>query len=365
MSSAPAHVYNETRNARKVIVVALGFLGDSVHLIPALWEVKRNYPTAELHVAATPLGCEVLRLVPCVQRVWPVARNPKRSNWRGDWQTVKALRRERFDLAINLSSSDRTILWTALTGARRRVAHTGPRTPFWRTWLIPHWVPRQPPGMPIAEQHRQVLAACGLNLSAPRWEFVLPEAATLKAASLSSAGAVHLSISASTPLKEWPLANWIELAQRLLSADPQLRLLATASSQAREQARVEALARAVGSERLQTLSGLSLAELAALLRRCRLHVGADSGVLHLAVLVGLPTVSLFRAYHDASSWTPLGSRHRVFLAPCVCVNQKVQPCAARGIAECLERVTVAEIESAVGQQLRTAPDTLAGNNKLA
>ena len=65
-----------TRDARKVIVVALGFLGDSIHLIPALWEIKRNYPGAELHVAATPLGCEVIRLVPCVHRIWPVARNP-------------------------------------------------------------------------------------------------------------------------------------------------------------------------------------------------------------------------------------------------------------------------------------------------
>lgn len=365
MSSEPAHVYNETRAARKIIVVALGFLGDSVQLIPALWELQRNYPAAEVHVAATPLGCEVLRLVPCVHRVWPVARNPKQSNWRGDWATVRALRRERFDLAINLSSSDRTILWTALTGARCRVAHTGPRTPFWRTWLIPHWVSRRPPGMPIAEQHRQVLANCGMSLTTPRWDFTLPPAAMQKAESLSPAGAVHLSISASTPLKEWPLGNWIELSRRLLAADSHLRLLATASPQAREQERVQALARAVGDERLRTLSNLNLAELTALLQRCQLHVGADSGVLHLAVLVGLPTISLFRAYHDASSWTPVGARHQVFLAPCVCVNQKVQPCAARGIADCLERVTVAEVESAVWRQLQAAPVAMDGNNKLA
>src|SRR5215203_4031566 len=175
MSSGPANVYNETRDSRKIIVVALGFLGDSVHLIPALWEIKRNYPAAELHVAATPLGCELIRLIPCVSRTWPIARNPTQSNWQGNWQTVKALRREQFDLAINLSSSDRTIFWTFLTGARNRVAHTGPRKPFWRSWLIPHWVPRQPPGMPIADQHLQVLVACGLSLGTPRWDFSIRE----------------------------------------------------------------------------------------------------------------------------------------------------------------------------------------------
>ena len=68
MSSELANLYNDTRTASKVIVVALGFLGDSIHLLPALWEIKRNYPGAELHVATTPLGGEVLRLLPCVGR---------------------------------------------------------------------------------------------------------------------------------------------------------------------------------------------------------------------------------------------------------------------------------------------------------
>ena len=361
MSSEPANVHNDTRNARKIIVVALGFLGDSIHLIPALWEIKRNYPAAELHVASTPLGCEVIRLVPCVNRVWPVARNPRQSNWRGDWQTVKAMRRERFDLAINLSSSDRTILWTFLTGARCRVAHTGPRKPFWRTWLIPHWVSRRPAAMPIAEQHLQVLGACGLSLGARRWDFSIPAEAAQKAESLMPAGSIHLSVSASTPLKEWPLPNWIELAKRMLASDPNVYLVATASSKSRELERVQSLADAIASQRLITLSNLSIAELAAVLRRCRLHVGADSGVLHVAVALGLPTVSLFRDYHDADSWTPAGAKHRVFLAPCICVNRPVQPCAPAARADCLAKLEVAQIERAVHDLLSTPGAAVADN----
>jgi len=352
MSSELANLYNDTRAASKVIVVALGFLGDSIHLIPALWEIKRNYPGAELHVATTPLGGEVLRLLPCVDRIWPVARNPRQSSWRQDWHTVRALRREGFDLAINFSGADRPTLWTALIGARHQVAHTGPRKHFWNKWLLQHWVPGQPPGVPVAEQHLNVLAACGLNLAVPRWNFTLPEAARRKAESLVPNGALHLSVSASHPLKEWPLENWIALAQRLLAGNPEWRLLATGSPQPREQARLQSLARAVGNERLITCSGLSIAELAAVLQRCRLHVGADSGVLHLAVAVGLPTISLFRDYHDASAWTPTGTRHRVFRLPCVCVNQRHQPCANANRAECLAKLEVAQVVTAVGEQLQ-------------
>ena len=42
-----ADFYNSTRSARKVIVVDLGFLGDSVHLLPALVEIKRSYVDAD------------------------------------------------------------------------------------------------------------------------------------------------------------------------------------------------------------------------------------------------------------------------------------------------------------------------------
>ena len=178
-------------------------------------------------------------------------------------------------------------------------------------------------------------------------------------------GAIHFSICASSPLKEWPLENWIAWAKRLLAFDPQLRLLATATPQPREQERLQSLTQAVGSERLTTLSGLSIAELAAVLQRCRLHVGADSGVLHLAVAVGLPTVSLFRDYHDASAWTPTGPAHRVFRAPCVCVNRRKQPCAPAKRADCLARLGVSEIEAAVLEQLGAPRITALDNNKLA
>lgn len=351
MSSELANLYNDTRAASKVIVVALGFLGDSVHLIPALWEIKRNYPEAELHVATTPLGGEVLRLLPCVDRIWPVSRNPRQSSWRQDWRMVRAMRRERFDLAITFSGADRPTIWTALIGARHQVANTDPRKHFWSNWLIRHWVPRQPPEMAIAEKHLTVLAACGMSLAAPRWDFSLPAAARFKAESLVPSGAIHLSVSASHALKEWPLENWIALTQRLLTRDPQWQLLATGSPQPREQARLTSLAQAVGNARLITCSSLSIAELAAVLQRCRLHIGADSGVLHLAVALGLPTISLFRDYHDASAWTPTGARHRVFRLPCVCVNQRHQPCAPANRAECLAKLEVAQVVAAMGEQL--------------
>ena len=244
-----------------------------------------------------------------------------------------------------------------MTGARQRVAHAAGRNHFWKSWLIPTWVPRQPAGMPVFEQRRQILAACGLRLTPPRWDLSLPEAARRQAAGLVAQDAVHLSVCASSPLKEWPLENWIGLTKRLLAVNPQLQIVATGSGQPREQERLRALAAGVGSGNLKTLIGLSLAELAAVLQRCRLHVGADSGVLHLAVAVGRPTLSLFRDYHDASAWMPVGPTHRVFRVPCVCVNRRDPPCAAANRAECLAQLEVGSVVAAVAElRQRAAPE---------
>lgn len=159
--------YARTRAARKVVVVDLGFLGDSVQLVPALWEIRRHYPEAELHTLSAPVGAEALRLAPCVDRAWAFPLGSPSPPWWRHWDLIWALRRQRFELALNLSGADRSIFLTALTGARWRLAHSGGRQHFWGPWLIRDWVPRRSEGLPVFERRRQVLAACGYSLAAP------------------------------------------------------------------------------------------------------------------------------------------------------------------------------------------------------
>ena len=143
MHRKPANFYRMTQSARKIIVVDLGFLGDSIHLIPALYEIKRHYPDAQLHTLSATIGAELLNLVPCVDSAWAFPLTPQSPPWWRNWDILRALRREKFDLAFNFSGADRTIFITALTGAKWRLAQEGGRRHFWNRWLIPTWVPLQ------------------------------------------------------------------------------------------------------------------------------------------------------------------------------------------------------------------------------
>lgn len=357
MSVDLASFYTKTRDARKVIVVDLGFLGDTIHLLPALHELKRNYSRAELHVVTSTVGCEVLRLASCVDRAWAIEMSRHKRSIGQQWQVLRALRRERFDVAFNFSGADRTIFMTAMTGARWRVAYSGGRSHIWSRWLVPYWIPFIQPTDLVFERRREMLKLCGLELGAARFDLHVPDSARDWAAARAPESAIHFSINASTHLKEWPLENWIELARRL-SNDSHIKILATGSDSARERSRLDAFASAVKAS-AQIFSGISIAQLAALLSRSSLHVGADSGVLHLAMALGLPTISLFRNYPNLRAWVPRGAQHRSFTANCTCVGQKYAPCLNQPIAVCLKEIQPATVAQAVHEMLVSTTESMA------
>jgi ADP-heptose:LPS heptosyltransferase len=342
-----------TASARKILVVDLGFMGDSVHLAPALWEIKRHYPQATLQVLSTPLGAEVLKMLPCVEvvRIFPLS--PKSPPWWRHWDIIRALRNERFDLALNFGGADRTIFITALSGARWKLAHQGARHHFWNSWLIQHWIPRRNRALPVFEQRRQVLAACGFELGPVNFGLQLPVAAKNWAETVVTQSAIHVSVNASTHLKEWPLEHWIHLANLLFQQIPAVHLVASGSASAREQQRLQKLSQAIQHPRFRLLPpGLALDQLAAGLRRCSLHVGCDSGVLHLAMALGLPTLAIFRKYEGLAEWTPVGDRHVQISAPCPCADQKLPPCQNLDHARCLASIAPEQLIPLIQQLLK-------------
>ncbi len=265
--------YQKTRGAKKIVVVDLGFLGDTVHLVPALWEIKQHYPAAELHVVSAPVGAEVLRLAPCVDRAWALTLDPAKRSLREQLGLVAALRREKFDAAFNFNGADRTTILTAFTGARQRAAHAGGRWHFWNRWLIANWVPRQDENAAVFEQRRQFLAACGFTLQDPKFNLSVDADSMGWAETVVTAGALHISVNSATPFNEWPVENYAAMLQAAWRSLPGLRVVASGSAKERERERLQRLYTTVNDPRLQLLPpNLSIGQLASVLReRCRLH----------------------------------------------------------------------------------------------
>ena len=352
MPSELAHFYSRTRAARKVIVVDLGFLGDTVHLVPALWELKAAYPAARLEVVTSPVGGQVLSLAACVDRAWAVELQRGKRSLGQQWQVVRAVRRERFEVAFNFSGADRTLFMTALTGAPWRVAYPGGRQHFWNRWLIPHWIPPQDPNGVVFEQRRQMLAACGVPLGPARFDLQIDPACAQWAAGQVREPAIHVSVNAAKPTREWPLDHHAALLRAVWARHPELTVMASSGADSRQRQRLRTLAGLVSDARLRILpEDLTIPQLAAVLRRCHLHLGPDSGVLHLAVALALPTVSFFRQQGAYTSFLPKGPHHHVISMPCHCIDGKDAPCERTGQAECFDRIDPLRVAALIDEEL--------------
>lgn len=327
-----------TRAARRVLVIDLGFLGDAVHLLPSLWVLRRHYAQAEIHLLASTSACEVVELTRAVDRLWPLEMRREKRTLVEQWKTLRQVSRLRCDVAINLNAADRSIILMGLSGARHRLALLGGRRHAWNRWLIPHWLPEPDRTLPVYEQLRQALGGGGFGLDEPCFGLEVPEAAQSWAADRIPEGAVHLSICSAAVLKEWPLDHYARLISLLRDLDPTLPIAVSASARAREQRQLDVLWKQLTPDSVIRLpSTMTLAQLLAVLARCRLHIGPDSGVIHLAMALGLPTVSFFRRRGEGwRGWVPVGDRHKAFLRDCTCLRDRGSPCAAAGSPRCLE-----------------------------
>jgi len=328
----------QTREASRVLIVDLGFLGDALHLLPSLWELRRHYAKAEIHLLASTSACEVVGLTRSVDRLWPLEMRREKRTLSEQWKVLREVRRLRCDVAINLNAADRSIILMGISGAKQRLALQGGRWHAWNRWLIPHWL-REPDRMlPVYDQLRQALTGGGFELGESCFGLEVPDSVRSWAANLVPEGTVHMSPCSANVLKEWPVHHQARLVTLLRERDSQLPIAISASARPREQKQVDALMEKLGPHAVIRLpSTMTLAQLMAVLARCRLHIGPDSGVIHLAMALGIPTVSFFRCRGEGwRGWVPVGERHRAFLQDCTCRRDRDAPCAAAGVPRCLE-----------------------------
>lgn len=160
-----------------------------------------------------------------------------------------------------------------------------------------------------------------------------------------SADAVLVAIhpGSGSRVKTWPIEKFLELADRLVSThDAQILFIAGPAD-------VEikhAFLRTKGPKPPVILDNLPLPQLGAILERCRVFVGNDSGITHMAAAIGVPVVAIFGP-SDPARWAPRGREVDLIrrAVPCSpCERQIMSSCSHR---RCLRDISVDEVCNAV------------------
>lgn len=341
----------------RILVVRLSAVGDCLHAVPVVVELRRRFPRAVIGWALEEGPHELLKghpMVDCFHLFPRRAFKRREGSWGERWAALGRFRRElreaRYEVAIDLQGLAKSGLVAWWSRARRRIGFRGPESRECN-WLFAGERVRPPDECRhVVERNLALLAPLGIpQPSAPAWvmpayvEEEAPAEAFLAPRGLGRGSGRRpfavLNPGASWRTKRWPPERFGEVAQGLATRHELPAVVTWAGAE--ELAAAETIARTAGHPEVHVAPPTSLRQLAALLARADLFVGNDTGPLHLAVALGVRSVAIFGA-SDSARNGPYGGAHRVQAGKPPC-----QPCwkttCARGDLACLAWVPASAV----------------------
>jgi lipopolysaccharide heptosyltransferase I len=272
-----------------LLVIRLSAFGDVIHTIPAVVALRDALPETEIAWAVEPAYAELVEIVAKVKTIrvslkkWSLSR-------------IAAARREvrGFETAIDFQGLIKSSLIGVASGARERygfareVIREKPAA-----WFLNRPVAIDPRRHVVEWNLELARAVAPAIVGVPHVDF----APFARDGGRDARGPrVVLLPGAGRPEKQWPVERFAELARRIGSD----ALVAWGPGE-------ESLARAIGAE---VAPPTNFRELASLLGRARLVIGADTGPLHLAAALGTPVIGLYGPTNPARNG-PYGQLDRV------------------------------------------------------
>lgn len=295
-----------------IAVFCPNWVGDLVMATPALRAVRTEFPDAQITAVLRPYVADVLTgldLVDQLLRHAPAGTKRDDGTLSG-WSFGRALRRQKFDLAVLFPNSLRSAWWARVSGARRRVGFAR----NCRSWLLTDRLipkPRERPH-PVIDEYLRLVEHVGCRNLSRQMELATTAADEHQLQSfwerqrmgtfrdrpvvcLNPGGAFGSA-------KHWPVASFAELAKRL-AHDLGKRVLVLCGPS--EKAEAEQIAALAGHPAVVSLAHerLSLGLTKAAVRRAELLITTDSGPRHFAAPFQVPVVTLFGPTHIAWSET--------------------------------------------------------------
>jgi lipopolysaccharide heptosyltransferase I len=279
----------------RVCVIKPSSLGDVVHALPVLSALRALWPGAKITWVVNRSLRGLLDGHPELDRVIAFDRGRARPNLAGLAMVTRflaSLRRERFDLAIDLQGLLRSGLMTYATGACVRVGLADAREGATRFYT--HRIPSPGPETHAVDRLLCVAEALGASIAEPRFVVAVGEADRRWARELLAEvprPALVLNPGARWLTKRWPPEHFAEVARRAVETHG-AGLVAVGSPEDRPL--VEALRARLPGVPLLDLSGrTSLPQLAALAAESDLFLSNDTGPLHLAAAAGAQVVGVY------------------------------------------------------------------------
>ncbi|MDQ6708130.1 MAG: lipopolysaccharide heptosyltransferase II [Acidobacteriota bacterium] len=329
----------------KILIRATNWVGDAVMSLPAVRAIRAHFHDSEIAVLARPWVADLYARETSIDRVIPYEASPGFHDLHAKWAAAARLRAERFDIAVLLQNAFEAAAVARLARIPRIIGYKRDG----RRWLLtdPIATPRHGE-IPRHERfyYLELLRRAGILQELPKEEAIRLEgsheagkAGTRRFADLGIAAPV-IGVSPGAAYgnaKRWLPERFAETAEQVARANG--ASVALFGSRA-ERALCESVRAQIAVPAHNLAGETTLREFIELAAACRLFLTNDSGAMHIASALGVPTVAVFGATDDVATG-PTGSNSRIVREPVEC-----SPCLLRECPidhRCMTRVSASRV----------------------
>lgn len=318
----------------ELLIRSPNWLGDACMAFPMVRAIKRGRPDMKITVLGPDKLEELWMSMPEVSRY---IGKPAKEGLFAVAKRIKATG-VHFDAAVLCTNSTRSTLEIWLADIPRRVGFKGSL----RSKLL-NQIIKEPKKTTEKEHHAHRYLRIAAGIGADIAQDGLWDAGS---APVSPDGTIRVGVCAGAeygPAKRWPLERFAEVVNQVSAQHAPFRWQLFGAPGEKEMG--EKLSAMLQAPHENLVGKTRLSELIAKLRQCQLLLTNDTGTMHLAAALGIPTVSIFGSTCPIETG-PLGERHIVIQHKIPC-----SPCFERecpfGHYDCMTKVTPAEVAAAV------------------
>ncbi|QJD30981.1 glycosyltransferase family 9 protein [Methylococcus geothermalis] len=348
-----------TEHPGSILIIRLGAIGDIVFASALIPVLRQAFPDARLVWLADEAYKDMLIHNPRLDRVatWPRAhwaRLRKDGHYgillKACRNLVRSLRDERFDWVLDLQGLMKSGVWAALAGGKTRIG-LGSREGS--QYLMNRCIDRRTESYVIGSEYLKLAGELGLDTTAFAMDFVPGDEAMAEAGtvldSLGIAGPYAAIFPFTTrPQKHWIDDNWSALADEISSRYGWPVVMLGGPGDTERAAGIRSRCRSD----LKNLAGKTgLAVSGALIQRSALGIGVDTGLTHMSIALGCPTLALFGS---TAPYLETGRNDAIVLYEALPCSPCERHPTCDGAFPCMAQLTIEKTLAAVDALLKRA-----------
>ena len=331
----------------RVLIVRLGSLGDLVHTLPALADLRDAWPDAEIDWVVEQVHADFLALVPNLSRVVVLGERTA-AGW---WEVMRTLRARKYDIAIDLQGLIKSASLARFSSAKRVVGFNADALRERPARLFYSETVEVDDERHVIEKNLALVRGLTGKQTSDVFRFPIAEPPSPALASLLAQGVGEFAVlnpGAAWPNKRWPPDSFAAIALFIHETYGWTPVVLWGSG---ERDIAQSICDATGGV-ARVAPSTKLADLVAIARAAKLFVSGDTGPTHIAGATGTPIVALFGPTSPERNgpWDPRDVSISKYES-CQCHYKRACQVEAQW---CLGQISVDDVKAAIRKRLAAA-----------